>query len=1203
MFTQNYESDRLKLSDPFRKMKFFAFPLLILPLIACFTGTPTFAATEPYWNWRNPTPQGNDYQDVAYGDGRFVAVGKVGTITTSTEGLIWTGAASGVNHDISTIAYGNGRFVAKGFVNGASGLLVSDDGISWSVPNGSVPNGWNTVNIITYANDRFYALNNSSFVANLGRHFVATSSDGINWTPSTNASIQNVGRVAFGGGSYVGQNMLAGDLSSQDGVTWNYGEVSMMHSTDGITWQAGGLTGLATVSAGPIYFNDRWVVGGTLADESGGSAQFYRALSTSTDGGVTWTVAWRDPVSWTGGNQPLGDMAVLDGRLYLLGDINVPITSTADFVTMRVDVPSQLIQFQSVDAADGRVVAVGRYGRIASSTDGNNWTMLGASTVNGNLRAAAFGAGQWIAAGEAGLASSPDGIAWQMLPSGAGFTDSSIAFGNDRFVAGNIDGSVGVSTDGGATWTNSGVLGIRGQLVFAQSRFVAASGLMSSTDGVTWNAEVPSPGGTGIWTGVYQVDGVFYAIGTSDPAQTRDYVIARSVDGISWTVVAAMTERLASVGGKGDLLVASGYGGEIWTSADGVTWQGASGQPLHSYGPAASILWVGDSLVAVTLSGNVITSIDGVTWTRDEFASSGTMFTMAAGNGQVLALGAGGAIWEVGAARFTVQPESRAVSAGEAVTLSVGVTGKQPLNYQWLKNGVPVGDLQIFALSESKATQPSKAFSISGSASRTLTISTAREQDAGRYSVIVSNALGSSESTAASLVVGSTAAAPTITSQPTSQTVDAGASVTFSVSASGDAPLGYQWRKDGVAITGATGANHTIAAVTVADGGTYSVVISNAAGSVTSSNATLTVPQTNPPEINTQPDSQTIPVGTSVTFSVGATGDGTLTYQWRKDGDPIDDATAADFTIPSPTTTDSGIYSVDVQNSAGTITSTLATLTVTKAQLVNISTRAYATTGDGVTIGGFVIVGSEPKQVLIRAVGPTLATFGLPTSEVLENPVIEVYRGSSAVADNDQWGDNPNAADIAAVGQQVGATALDDNDTNSAALLMTLEPGAYTFTVRGTNNSSGIVLMEVYETDSTGASFANISTRAYAAQGNSATIGGFVVTGNMPKKILMRAVGPTLTSYGIAESQVLLDPTIELRQGTTILATNDNWVENQNAAEITNTSALIGASPLHSSDTESAALLIELEPGVYTFSVSGKDGSTGLVLAEIYDAD
>jgi hypothetical protein len=256
-----------------------------------------------------------------------------------------------------------------------------------------------------------------------------------------------------------------------------------------------------------------------------------------------------------------------------------------------------------------------------------------------------------------------------------------------------------------------------------------------------------------------------------------------------------------------------------------------------------------------------------------------------------------------------------------------------------------------------------------------------------------------------------------------------------------------------------------------------------------------------------------------------------------------------------------------------------------------------------VTIGGFVITGSSPKQVLMRAVGPSLTTQGIAPSEVLDDPIIELHRGADTLAVNDNWGENTNAAAITATAVQVGATAFHATDTKSAAMLVTLNPGIYSFIAKGKNNTSGIVLLEVYDSDSSASSFVNIASRVRCTINNGVAIGGFVISGNVAKQVLMRAVGPTLTTQGLAESEVLLDPLIELHQGAATLATNDTWSENENAAAIVSVGARIGATPFASSDTKSSALLMTLQPGVYSFIVRGKNETSGIVLVEVYDAN
>jgi hypothetical protein len=360
--------------------------------------------------------------------------------------------------------------------------------------------------------------------------------------------------------------------------------------------------------------------------------------------------------------------------------------------------------------------------------------------------------------------------------------------------------------------------------------------------------------------------------------------------------------------------------------------------------------------------------------------------------------------------------------------------------------------------------------------------------------------------------------------------------------------------------------------------------------------------------ISSQPQSKTVVAGTSASLSVTAVGSG-LTYQWYKNGGAITGATNSTYTIPIVTTADAGTYTVVISNATDSATSSGATLSVlpvgsVTASFANIATRAFCSTGNKVTIGGFVVSGPNPKRVLIRAVGPTLTTQGLASSEVLADPTIDVYKGSAVIDKNDNWGDNANAAEITTTAAQIGAAKLAASDTQSAALLITLQPGVYSFVVNGKNATSGIVLLEVYDADGSAITkFVNIATRAYATTGNGVAIGGFVISGQSSKKILIRAVGPTLTKQGIETGEVLTDPTIELHQGALVLESNDNWGTNTNVAEILSTGSRIGASPIDSSDTTSSALLLNLQPGVYSFIASGKSGSSGTVLVEIYDAD
>lgn len=250
---------------------------------------------------------------------------------------------------------------------------------------------------------------------------------------------------------------------------------------------------------------------------------------------------------------------------------------------------------------------------------------------------------------------------------------------------------------------------------------------------------------------------------------------------------------------------------------------------------------------------------------------------------------------------ITSQPQNQTGVQGGSITFQVAASGTAPLNYDWRKGGVSLG-------------APNAA---------TLSLQNITTANAGTYTVFISNAAGSITSAGATLTV---IVPPAITTQPQGSTVDIGGSVTFNVSATGSAPLSYQWRKDGADIVGATASSYVIQNVQLSHGGTFSVHVSNTGGTVASAGAVLTVRA--PPVITAHPQGLTAIVGTNVSFAVTATGGQPLSYQWLKGGQPIQGATQPAYSIPAVTTGHAGTYSVTVTNAFGTATSSPATLAV-----------------------------------------------------------------------------------------------------------------------------------------------------------------------------------------------------------------------------------------------------------------------------------
>lgn len=264
----------------------------------------------------------------------------------------------------------------------------------------------------------------------------------------------------------------------------------------------------------------------------------------------------------------------------------------------------------------------------------------------------------------------------------------------------------------------------------------------------------------------------------------------------------------------------------------------------------------------------------------------------------------------------------------------------------------------------------------------------------------------------------------------------------------------------------------------------------------------------------------------------------------------------------------------------------ISTSAQTPSSVANISTRMRVETGDNVLIGGFIVIGTGQKTVAVRALGPSL-----PVAGVLNNPILELHDATGAiVASNDNWRSSQQSALIAA-----GLAPGNDLD---AALIATLNVGSYTAVVRGVNNAVGVALVEVYDLDGDHASavLANISTRGKVQTGDDVMIGGFILRGQLQKRMIMRVRGPTLSLNGSAIPGRLDDPTLELFDGNGVrFAENDGWRSTQEAD--------IAASALAPTDDREPAIIASLAPGNYTAIVRGKNATSGVALVEMYDLD
>ncbi|MGH8094881.1 MAG: kelch repeat-containing protein [Chthoniobacterales bacterium] len=265
------------------------------------------------------------------------------------------------------------------------------------------------------------------------------------------------------------------------------------------------------------------------------------------------------------------------------------------------------------------------------------------------------------------------------------------------------------------------------------------------------------------------------------------------------------------------------------------------------------------------------------------------------------------------------------------------------------------------------------------------------------------------------------------------------------------------------------------------------------------------------------------------------------------------------------------------------------------SQSLNISTRGDVETGDGVLIGGFIVTGTEPKQVIIRALGPSLSLSHV--SGVLANPTLELHNSSGAViATNDNWKDNSAGDQATIINQGLNLYAGSTISDAESILVQTLAPGSYTGIVSGAAGGTGIGLVEVYDVDAiTDGQLANISTRGFVGTSDNLLIGGFILgpgTG-ATATVIVRAIGPSLAANGVTNP--LLDPTLVIDNADgDVIASNDNWMDSPDAATITSD----GLAPTNSNES---ALLITPGPGGYTAIVSGVGSTTGIGLVEVYN--
>lgn len=419
-----------------------------------------------------------------------------------------------------------------------------------------------------------------------------------------------------------------------------------------------------------------------------------------------------------------------------------------------------------------------------------------------------------------------------------------------------------------------------------------------------------------------------------------------------------------------------------------------------------------------------------------------------------------------------------------------------------------------------------------------------------------------------------------------------GGRLVLPVTLAGVGPFTYQWYLNGVAISGATVNPYVLERVTSGSGGTYTVDVTNTLGTTRVTAGTVTIDSAGAPTITLQPLSKVVAPGDTFTLLVSAQGAGN-SYQWYLNGNILNGETQNAIVRNTVNAGDAGNYTVRIANSAGSVTSNAATvsLSATAPALANLSVRTRVEANQTIT-AGFVASGIGQKKILVRAVGPGLGDYGV--AGAMPDPKITLYRGGTVVATNDNW------SGLSTAFAAVGAFALKDS-SKDAALAASIDANqAYSVQITGVSGSAGVVLVEVYDADTAPTSkLVNVSMRAQVGTGANTLILGFVVAGTGNHTFLVRGSGPALTGFGVPGA--VADPILTLHDANDrTLITNDDWNQADYQSEMALAANYVGAFALEPGSKDASTLSL-ISAGVYSVHINSTTSSPGEALIEVYD--